>query len=924
MVYQTRLSSGGSCSDRFEQPACKPLFLAMVSLIGNNDGPKAGGEAGKSQTPNARNNRQLFNVRSSVENDNTSEAKAKNVQPNKQKKETKPLCKFGALCKYGDKCKWQHIRCSVKNCRRPAENVQGGILAACKLHVEDVKGGDPDMARTDFFVDDGVPHTDRDELEGTKQLLLNRLKLYSHDKQVCEAIRTELDEIEGKLDAVEELRVANEINAKLNKIEDAELKEHFSKIVQPVRLDGFLDMGVESFDEIIEAHKNRMDPAWAKFKDMVYAHYATAKTIESADLSAKARYPIWMTKAGIKHEDDEMRKCLEIIAEISNEDWSPFGTWKHTWMRFKLKFIRWLCAKWWIAFLPLILTVLAVSLMGTKKQMAFALVVLSAGYKFIKDYIKKQNMIVTTDIPQDGIIEDWCTFENDANFEVFKDRKEGDNELKIAEFLPNQKNLCQCRQYLVGFTTAYYSIYIPRNCIHNHVRCMVNRQLLPPIKFEGVYLTLDGLTLTTRSMIWNYCLLQLNARFPCPNYLDGTTREEMLETFLKKYPLALRDRYRKVASEMSDGLHVLNADSKNFVKVEVLPKKLIHKMDPRCISGKHEDYLVESAPEYYFMQKKLCQEFWKDVESIINSGTKYIYTGGMDALQIGLIVSYFESIGWFACEGDFSRYDGHTEAEALAAEFNWYNLTSDTKQALAKQLQTKGRFDSGISVKHKGKVCSGVINTSLGNTVRGFMLFAGYFASIQNEDYAIVQLGDDNMVFTKNKLDLTGLVRFATLCGHKLEIIHRDNYDDLGFCSGYFFRIQPNVRVLTPKVGRVIGKTFVSTDPNMRHDQLGSYVTQIAKGFEMYSWLPVLGEFCQKILESDLSERRYKIKENPYKWTLRNQLTVDMHLVREQFYHIYGFNSDDLSFKDWEPKLGTMLHHPLLTSMLETDGFIDV
>lgn len=729
---------------------------------------------------------------------------------------------------------------------------------------------------------------------------------------VAESIQSAKEELLGSVDAALQLWKDDIVAGDLEVEAKAYMPPREPPATEPEATLPSVDALDEDYDfeQLISSTKVECQP-WDKFRDLVYAHYATSKSLDSADVAAKSRYPVWMNKAGIEVDDRSYRKALEIVSEISCENWNPFNTWKFYWARLKLNTISWIGANKlaWLAIL------LSYVLLWFAKPKLFYSILFVAITQLVRYYWSTRivDELTVTKLEHLG---DWCTEGSIVLETLYKIDK---NWLKLPRFITDRWK-CERRDYLVGFTIAEGRVWCPRNCFHNQYRCMVKRQLLPVID-PVPYLLGNEKFLVTRQEAWTRNLKVFTNLFPCPELRYSGDHARMFETFILKYPLRMRDALRKQYNENRNGLYFVNSNSKNFVKVEFLPVKKAEKMDPRAISGKNFDYLVESAPEYYCLQKQLCKEVWNDPQELFDNRSKFIYTGGMTPDQIGLLVSLYETIGWHFSEGDFSRYDGHNEVEALQAEFDWYKLSHETKELLLRQLKTNGAFNSGIKVHHVGKVCSGVINTSLGNTIRGFMLFAGFFDTIGYQDYVVIQLGDDNIVITKDRLELAPLVDWATICGHKLEINNIDDVDKLQFCSSYFWQVQPGLRVLGPKPERVLAKTFISTDPNLRKDQLGSYVTQIAQGFKNYFWIPVLGEFCQKILDAKLTERTVKVKNNEFSIRLKEPIPVDKSLVRAQFYKLYGFAADAIDFTNWKPSLGTSLQHELLDAMLTAGDF---
>jgi len=443
--------------------------------------------------------------------------------------------------------------------------------------------------------------------------------------------------------------------------------------------------------------------------------------------------------------------------------------------------------------------------------------------------------------------------------------------LKLPAISENTK--CKENEYLVGYTTARDHVWCPRTCVHNEFVALKERQLLEPLSSPEV-----------REDAWHHNLNAFRKYMKPYKYNYKETPEVALELFLNGYTEKRRNAIRSTLANC-DGYHILNPNTKGFVKRNWELGKVPHKRHPRFVSGKHDDYLCASSPDYKLFVESMKEQYYKTTEAAIQS--KFIYTSGMTADEIGLIVTHFERRGWYAYEGDFSRYDAHNEEEAIDAQFKWYEFPKELDSVLRKQLTTKGRTMSNIRFGHVGKVASGVANTSYGNTLIGFMFFAGFFEKIGDTDYVVVQLGDDNIVFTKYKFSIDEIVNYALECGHKLEICLRDDYDLLEFCSMRFWDVGVQ-RVLGPKPGRWLAKGLITSNPLLTEDQLPNHISGIAYSLRFYNWMPIVGAFCRGILDKHPFLGSDTYSNNFEKWIpLRIELEVDIDRVNAQFFKIY-------------------------------------
>lgn len=631
----------------------------------------------------------------------------------------------------------------------------------------------------------------------------------------------------------------------------------------------------------------------SRLKDALKHHYVVAGHDSKAIRTANAKLPSWFNVLGVPKET-KLEDALVVNRDVYLENWNPFNTWSFWWRDIRNRYILPL-APFLLYACYAIAVISWMILMGPKKQYAMAaLVVNYIWYRYVKP--TASNFVIT----RVESFTDWCS----GHWSPFK--ANNGNWIKLPNWL-TQNMKCVEKSYWVGFTARGEGLWYPRMCFHNMLKALGKRQLLTPLS-----------TPVIRKLRWDYCLGAFSELFPF-TYVAGEETPELRKAFLDRYPKGRRQMLERAWQTTQDGYHYLSAATKAFVKGEWNLAKAIEKMDPRCISGKLDEYLMTTAPLYWDMVKFYCKNVWPNIDTIISSKTKFVYAGALSATQLGELVSHFESLGWYAYEGDYSRYDGRNEKEALEAEFAWYKLPQALVEALKLQLETRGS-GAGLTFGHVGKVASGVINTSFGNTIRGFMLIAGWCKSQGITDYLVLQLGDDNVLFFKKPIELCKLVEWCEEAGHKLEIVPRPDYDLLEFCSGRFWNIGER-RVLGFKIGRIFVKTFLASKSAIALDQMGSYVTQIAEGFKNFYWTPVLGTFCQRIIGAKLVGRRVKLPTNDYKLKLDCELDVDPLTVNLQFEKIYGFNASQLEadLRTWKPEIGTELYHPLLEKIVEVD-----
>lgn len=634
-------------------------------------------------------------------------------------------------------------------------------------------------------------------------------------------------------------------------------------------------------------------------------HFAVLGYSSQALSAAYAKTSLWMSRIGItddKFTDDSVKTHLRQVWSVYYDRWSV-NTWFE---RTKLAVYDWWCQHWRsVSLASTVALGFLVRVSSRKRPMVAALAAAPLMYWFWN--MKKKNRVLQYPCPQ---LVDYCTGTNTA---VGVPLANG------ARVSPRPVTNCRTMAFKVGFTINPGMVWIPRLCGHNELNALLYRQLLPSIGQPDI-----------RKELWDLGRVELSRDLPPQQYDTTLSDAEIFEYFAAKYPLNRRSALRSAYLDINGTFRFPECDTKAFVKREWLVGKALNKRNPRLISGKTDDYLAETGPEYYLWMKHMCSKYWPDLETTLRQ--KFIYTGGMTGDQIGHIFNHFVQLNWHVVEGDYSRYDGHNEVEALEAEMDYYStvLRPETVSALRRQLSTKGRTANGHTFSVPGKVASGVINTSFGNTIRGFMIVASWCALNDIKDFAVVQLGDDNLIFIKDLegFKLPAFVEHCAAMGHKLEAVHRPDPDFAEYCSQRFWNIG-STYVLGPKPARVLAKTFITHDPTLIDSDMPEYCRQIAVGFKNYTWIPVLGRVIERWMEvaPTKSKRvdqfmRRNAAAQFHKIQLRETLEIDNASVYSQFVKIYGFDPLLLEeeLNNIELRTGVAWWNELLDHMCEVDG----
>jgi len=477
---------------------------------------------------------------------------------------------------------------------------------------------------------------------------------------------------------------------------------------------------------------------------------------------------------------------------------------------------------------------------------------------------------------------------------------------------------CKEQYYQVGFTFNADNVWCSRSCIHNEWDGLTGRQLLPAIGTQIV-----------RENAWNICYDAYKQFRPPVRYTPSATDEILFDNFACRYPLSRRDCIVRARKAIEAKYYEINCDIKGFVKVEWNVYKEIDKRLSRFISGTWDEYLAFVAPMYYDYQCYLTATFWSDPLTCFQQN--FIYTGALDAQQLGELFSLLERSGYKAYMGDFVKYDGHNEVEALGMEVRVYSddFPAWFVEILSRMLDTRGVTMHGIKFKVKGKQKSGLPSTTGGNTLRTHAIFAGFFRKLGIvKGWKIMASGDDSVLFVK--FDFGQYLQLFYLwvenCGHSIELKAAEDYCEIDYLSSRPINIG-HTRVMVPKLGRILSKTFICNDAQLPSGDVSSHCKTVALGFKHYTWYPGLSGLVFNVLQTfesvTVSSRAARKAQNPYTVRLKTSIgDVDRDSVESDFMHIYGVDPAviDSLLRDFQLKLGTAYHHHLIDEILRVDG----
>jgi len=456
----------------------------------------------------------------------------------------------------------------------------------------------------------------------------------------------------------------------------------------------------------------------------------------------------------------------------------------------------------------------------------------------------------------------------------------------------------------VGITVAYDWIWKARGCAHNMLVALHNRQLLPDLSTPDVRLISWAEAVRLFMLYEQWTLVG--------DFRDITDAD--IEAFLSRYPKgrraviarAIATRYE--ASVDTKTRAFLKANEWNVAKDE-------DKMAPRCISSKTLEYLIDSIDFWVWTKENI--HIWHDD----TYNARYTYASGMTDVQVGEWVNTRVQQGCHIYEGDFSRFDGRNEIEAIKTEIYLYKtkaVNGALMEVLESQIECGGYSSHGIKYSCPGKVCSGVNNTSKGNSLRSFIIITYVLKYVI--DWWVLVNGDDNLIATLLPLNLD-LVRIHALeMGHKLEIVERLFPREIEFCSMRFYQTTEDSLVPVPKLGRFLAKSLMP-HRQMLKKHVSSHMRQVVVGFSAYRQMPVFHTLMKQfgILKfCPTEEQEWQVK--------RTYFSLDESAMCEQIYEIYGYSFEEITAAmekyDWT-KPGQSIHDPVLSHLCLIDGVFD-
>lgn len=627
----------------------------------------------------------------------------------------------------------------------------------------------------------------------------------------------------------------------------------------------------------------------------VRSHYAAFGYNDKTHMSARSSIMKWRHVSKTRKSFDE---CLDIVDNqyLGRKDMFPW-----------LSKIQSSLQSWWYDKATWLQVSAIVAATGVTTIMAFrdkrvraVTAVASVGVLGMLYHNKKSSMRVT----KNTVVKSYCTqMDTNATHTIDQGAK-----LSVPD-VSRQK--CVGKTLPVGFTFGMPYLWVPSHCIHNELNALVTRQLQArlPMTDEGLHALDIGLAIINKHLA---------------PVVNPHSKAEQKAAFLAKCPPARR---MQIMRAMVNDI-VVDTRVAGFPKIEVMTGKPCWKRKVRFISGFSDGYLGETGPEYYMWQKCMIKHYWSD--PIQRQFMKLVYTGGMKADEIGDWFGSRIALARIFVLLDFGKFDSRNKKELIQRLMDFYekHLSPELMQWLYDTFNKTGKTSLGIQFSVEATVASGRIDTSFGNTLLVFMLVLAMFAMMSHrylKDMDISALGDDNnSSLTYFYHDMNDIKRVSGYLGHEADgmIIRPGQYHLIEYCSQRLWQVSPGQYVLGPKIGRLLTKTFVC-HKHVPADKLVDHISGVIQGFKNYRWLPLFRSVYAKwMLLHPKPGKKYYDDNNPHKMQLTTELTVDPECIRQQFIFVYGFDPTQLEEEllALPYDMGDSYEHPLINSMLETDG----
>jgi len=327
------------------------------------------------------------------------------------------------------------------------------------------------------------------------------------------------------------------------------------------------------------------------------------------------------------------------------------------------------------------------------------------------------------------------------------------------------------------------------------------------------------------------------------------TVDEWLRHLPGKRIRVLQEEY--TGTMVSEKIHQSNI----FVKMEAYVGKVWSDFKPRIIQCRITDFQMMVGPFFYSVSKYLF--------SVFGPESSLVYDNGLDAVQLGSIVSQMFMTYGVVFESDVSNWDGSIHESMKEMEM-WF------LENVCPRMFVHWRIIKDHWIKVWGK-CRGVrfstrfgrrsgdMWTSCFNTFLNLMITTFVVFNIQDgvvpefrDRIKLVAKGDDNFFSCLEDRMLSWVQEYHEL-GMKVKIFRRTKYQDLEYCSGKFYDTFSGLK-WGVKPFRTLAKFGLNLHSHSvkihKRLLLGTAISMLP----IAGHVPILGHLFRSIISSGLSK----------------------------------------------------------------------
>jgi len=255
------------------------------------------------------------------------------------------------------------------------------------------------------------------------------------------------------------------------------------------------------------------------------------------------------------------------------------------------------------------------------------------------------------------------------------------------------------------------------------------------------------------------------------------------------------------------GGHARDLHIQAFLKDERYPGKL-GKVKPRCVMKvsdlAQQVYVSPFVSALTMSIKRYCREVDESI----------VYDCGYTGEETGAWIERMSNRFPYVIENDYSEFEARVTYQALKANHEFY-LSCGAPSPVMKQFMTYYNpifHLHGRRFRRIASRCSGVSDTSLGNSYVNALAMAGCLADmgfLKGKDYAIIVKGDDSLCFCTADViaRIDEIEAYIAALGMKAKMVVRSqangDYEKMEYCSCRLVA-GPNGLTLVNKFGRTL------------------------------------------------------------------------------------------------------------------------